>query len=153
MRVAFRVLGTSCLLVLAACSNGNEAERFLASLSGQNEVPPQPSTFSSGLATFEASGDAISYAVTVQNITGVTDVQIHSGAGGVVGPAIADLYNGPTTGPIVSTTLTSGTISASNLSAISLDSLKALMRSGNAYVNITTTARPNGEIRGQVIPN
>lgn len=152
MRVAFRVVGVVCLLALAACSS-DSGERFIASMTGLNEVPPQPSVLASGLATFDASESQIDFSITVQNITGVTDVQLRSGAPGVVGPAIADLYNGPTTGAITSATLTSGVISASGLTAISLDSLKVLMRSGNAYVNLTTTAQPNGEIRGQIIPN
>ena len=152
MRVAFRIVGVVCLLALAACSSDN-SERFVAGLSGLSEVPPLPGVLASGIANFDATESQIDYSITVQNITGVTDVQLRSGAPGEVGPAIADLYNGPTTGAIASGTLTSGVISASGLTAISLDSLKVLMRNGKAYVNLTTTAQPNGEIRGQIIPN
>ena len=39
---------------------------------------------------------------------------------------------------------------AATRSRIPFDSLVVLMRNGNAYVNLHTTAFPGGEIRGQI---
>jgi hypothetical protein len=37
------------------------------------------------------------------------------------------------------------------VSNISFDSVLVLLRNGNAYVNVHTTAVPGGEIRGQIV--
>jgi hypothetical protein len=141
------------LLAIGACSGSGPGElHFLAVLSGGNEVPPII-TLSGATASFTASGDQIGYAIQVQNITGVTDAGIYLGAAGVVGPKVADLYSGATSGPIASGSLVTGTISASGLTALSLDSLTVLMHNGSAYVNIITATLPNGEIRGQIYQN
>jgi hypothetical protein len=40
---------------------------------------------------------------------------------------------------------------AANLPAgVTLESLKTLLASGNAYVDVHTTANPAGELRGQI---
>jgi hypothetical protein len=46
-----------------------------------------------------------------------------------------------------------GTFTASSFIGISMDSALVLMRVGKAYVNVATNSLPNGEIRGQVVPN
>jgi len=149
-----RLIGMAGACLLAACSStGPGGERFLAVMSGLNEVPPITAAVSAGTASFTVAGDHVDFVITVQGITGVTDARLQSGAAGEIGPVLVDLYNGPTTGTITSGTLTSGTITASNLTALSLDSLKTLMRTGHAYVNVTTSGVPSGEIRGQIFPN
>lgn len=155
------------LPVLAAC--GDDAattpapERWTATLSGANEVPPATTT-ATGSATFEAVGDtAISYAITA-TISGVTMGHIHTGAAGVNGGIMVWLAppNGTSAqaaSGAINGQLSTGRINASWIrgvggqAAISLDSLKKLMRTGNAYVNIHTSAFGGGEIRGQVRSN
>ncbi len=143
---------TVSAVLLAGCSeSGPSAERYVVNLSGLAEVPPA-ATNAGGVATFTVEGSAISFALTVQNIVNVTAAHIHQGGATETGNAIVELYGGPTTGVITSETLATGTITAAGLAAISMDSLLALMRTGSAYVNVHTTARPAGEIRGQIRP-
>jgi len=140
------------MAVVSCGGTGPEGDRFLAVLSGGNEVPPLV-TLSGATASLTHSGNEISYDITVQNIAGVTDAGIYVGAAGVVGPKVADLYSGSVSGPIASGSLVSGTITASGLMAISMDSLSVLMHNGGAYVNIITSTLPGGEVRGQIHPN
>ena len=138
---------------LVACSDsGLGGERFFAVMSGQNEVPPITGT-SAGTATITASGGTLDYAVTVQSIVGVTRAAIFRGAGGATGTATAELYASAPTGVIASATIASGTLSAADITGITMDSLIALMRGGNAYVQVYTQSLPNGEIRGQIHAN
>ena len=75
---------------------------------------------------------------------------IHNGAPGIAGPIVVTLYNQAASGTINGVFAT-GSLTAANLPAnVTLASLKTLLLSGNAYVNVHTTANPSGEIRGQV---
>lgn len=142
------------LMAVVSCSDsGPGGPQFLALLSGLNEVPPVLAALAGASASFTPNGSNIDYVITVQNITGVTGAGIYVGAAGVVGPKVADLYAGGTTGAIASGTLVAGTLTPAGLTAVSLDSLQVLMQNGGAYVNIQTTAQPSGEIRGQVYHN
>ena len=144
----------AAVLGLAACGGTDPGgEQFLAVLSGGNDVPPNFTTLAGATVNFTARGGAVDYVISVQNISGVTDAGIHVGAAGAVGPLVFDLYAGGTTGSISSAVLATGTITASGLTALSLDSLKTLMRAGGAYVDITTVSQPGGEIRGQIHSN
>jgi hypothetical protein len=89
------------------------------------------------------SDDATSlyYRVLVQNISGVSAAHIHRGAAGVNGPVIFTLFNG--SGTFDPTHPVSGTVTLSNNDVFDL-------LGNNFYVNVHTTANPNGEIRGQV---
>ncbi len=153
------------LVGVAACEDDDPAapaaERFTATLSGANEVPPATTT-ASGSASFTAVGDtAISYTITVNGLTGVTMGHIHTGAAGANGGVLVWLLPPNGTAPqaasgTVNGTLSTGTITAawirglSGAPAISLDSLKRLMRTGNAYVNLHTSTFGGGELRGQI---
>ena len=45
-----------------------------------------------------------------------------------------------------------GTFTSTTNPAVSMDSLVALLRTGDAYVNVQTAKHPAGEIRGQIKP-
>ena len=94
------------------------------------------------------------FRIDVAGITDVSAVHIH-------GPAAADANAGVLVGlcnsgsapacaaGTVDGVLASGT--AGSVSGVSFDSLLVLLRNGNAYVNVHTTANPGGEIRGQIV--
>ena len=141
---------------------------WTARLKGSNEVPANDSR-AHGAATFRivwgdsigttTSGEdslaieSIEYRVRVSNLNDLTAGHIHSGAEGVVGPVVVDLHATTTTGRS-SGVVAEGTIRASDLTGtltgMTLWDLVRLLRSGDAYVNLHTTAYPGGEIRGQV---
>jgi hypothetical protein len=164
-----RILRATALVLAlgatAACDDEEPAapaaERFSATLSGANEVPPVTTT-ASGTANFTAVGDtAISYTIAVNGLTGVTMGHIHAAAAGSNGGVVVWLLPPNGTAPqaasgTINGTLASGTITAawirgiSGAPPISLDSLKRLMRTGNVYVNLHTSTNGGGELRGQI---
>jgi hypothetical protein len=140
------------LLLVTSCGLGDgPGEPFLALLTGANELPPTGGS-ASGQASFKHHGSVIDYSITVQFIAQVKTAAIYAGAD-TTGAKIADLYTGPVSGTITSGVLAAGTLGAASFGAISLDSALVLMRKGLAFVNVTTTALPSGEIRGQIYPN
>ena len=120
---------------------------YVATLNGANESPAKavPGT---GNATIVKKNGVYTYTITYTGMTGaLTGAHIH-------GPAAAGVNIGvivpfATTGAAASGTLT-GTFTGTNTAAISPDSLDVLMRTGNAYVNLHTSANTGGEIRGQL---
>jgi hypothetical protein len=156
------------LSVLAACKSdggssvlGPPSQKFSATLTGASTVPAATTT-ASGIASFETVGDtAISFTLEVTGITGVTQGHLHSGVAGANGTTLVWLLpvNG-TSGQTPSVPLTgvigTGTIVQSWIrggTPISLDSLKSLMKSGKAYVDVHTSTLPAGELRGQTGPS
>jgi len=154
-RMARIVLATFALAgSIAACGGDDDpAEiRYTATLSGANEVPARTTT-ASGTATITEDNTALNYTVNVAGITAVTAAHIHVGAAGVNGGVIAPLFGtttptGAMTGVLATGTITQSTITATN---VSMDSLRVLLRNGNAYVNVHSSTYPGGELRGQVV--
>ncbi|SFD58353.1 CHRD domain-containing protein [Chitinophaga sp. CF118] len=113
-----------------------------ASLNSGNEVPSNPT---SGTGTLSGTYNPSTYKVTYTlTWTGLTDVPI---AMHFHGPALAGVNAGvevPITG-FASTA--SGTLSSSATFSVSQGTE---LTDGKMYVNIHTTAYPNGEIRGQI---
>lgn len=152
-----RISGVVLLASAIACSGGEstgglEAERtFTVTMTAAEEVPAPKPTSATGTAQVILYQSGIEFQLSAQNITGITMAHIHSGALGVAGPVVVTLFlPGSPTGN-VSGVFASGTLSAANLpGGVTLESLKALIISGNAYVNVHTSANPTGEIRGQL---
>ena len=143
--------GSLCLLLAVGGVGCGEADpsSFAVTLTAANEVPPTTSA-ATGTATFVLNGDAtVQYRIEVHSITSVTGAHIHSGGPTATGPVRVTLFSGPTSGAIDGE-LAQGTFDASDVVGISFDTLLDEMRDGMAYVNVHTTANPNGEIRGQV---
>jgi hypothetical protein len=136
-----------------------DATNFRAHARGSEEVPPID-TRAQGQAIFQlsADGDALSYQLNVANILNVLQAHIHQAPAGEGGPVVAWLYpSGPPATLIPGRSqgvLAEGVITSADLvgplAGMDLDDLLADLRSGNAYVNVHTTANPPGEIRGQI---
>jgi hypothetical protein len=127
-------------------------QKFTASLSGDQEVPPNTST-AKGWAWFKPTGDSVGYQVNATGLDKVSMAHIHGGKTGENGDPIAMLQIMQSSGPI-NGTLAQGSITSSDLmgslAGKSVSDLVSKMQSGEAYVNVHTEANPNGEIRGQI---
>ena len=142
----------------ASCSNGistgglDVEQSYAIVLAPANEVPAPKATNASGTATVLVYPSRIDFQLSAINITGITTAAIHSGGSGVAGPVVVTLFRPVVeTGP-VSGVFAVGSLDASNLPpGVTLESLKALLLSAGAYINVHTLANPNGEIRGQLV--
>lgn len=151
-------LAASLLVLLAACDDNDgvappATTNFRAPLTGAAERPTPVTTTATGTATLALRSDTISYRVEVAGINAATAAHIHAGGAEATGGIVVGLFAGPATASPFTGTLASGVITRStplNSTAIGFDSLVTLMRTGNAYVNVHTTGRPAGEIRGQI---
>src|SRR5262245_11635039 len=139
---------------------------FLAPTVGSQEVPARL-TDATGQALFkiENEGTAISYQLTVQDISNVVASHIHLGPVGVNGPIVVFLYGnaapggGPIEGHIAEGTFTKANL-IGPLAGQELSVLIEALRTGGAYVNVHTNDGvapintgpgdfPGGEIRAQ----
>jgi hypothetical protein len=131
---------------------GLTAERsFNVALTPAEEVPAPKPTTASGTAVVIIYADEIEYQLSAVNITGITMAHIHNGAPGVAGPIVVTLFQPASPTGAVNGIFASGTLNATNLPpGVTMASLKTLLLSGNAYVNVHTTNNQPGEIRGQL---
>ena len=158
MKHWIRTAAALTTLAAASCGGGNsigglDAENvFNISLTQSAEVPVPKATTASGSAQIVIYPERIEYEITGSSIIGVTMAHFHNGAAGVAGPIVVTLLNQPSSpSGTINGVITSGTLTSANLpSGVTLESLKTLLRSGNAYVNVHTTTNPSGEIRGQI---
>jgi hypothetical protein len=154
------LLATAALAV--ACDddddNGPQTTQFVAEMRGANEVPAVNTT-ATGRATAALTGNTLTYAVDVTGLSSrPVGAHIHVGATGVNGAIVLSFFPGGTatipdirSGTLVSSTsidLTSTTVAGLTITG---DSLRRLITSGNAYVNVHTQTNPGGEIRAQLV--
>jgi hypothetical protein len=154
------VLAAAAILAGAACGSDTTAPAlptvFTAALLGPNERPTPNTSTATGSATvtINESAQSITYTVTVNNLTTVVAAHIHTGRSDAAGPVVVNLLpTAPAAGPF-SGTLTSGTATMTNIATgvpVTFNSLVSLIRNGDAYVNVHTSAFPGGEVRGQLI--
>lgn len=133
---------------------------FKTHLTGAQEAPNPVETRAQGQAIFRLSedGTSLDYKLIVANIQNVTQAHIHLGERGVAGGVVVWLY--PSAPPAVlipgrsQGVLGEGTITAANfvgsLTGDPFSDLVDNIRNGNAYVNVHTTQKGGGEIRGQL---
>ncbi len=116
------------------------ARSFLASLKGSLEVPPNASTaLGAGAMVINPGTRQLAAAVLTSGISG-TAAHIHEGAPDVSGPIII---------PLAEVSPGSGLwLATATLSEAQFNSLQQ----GNLYFNVHSAAFPNGEIRGQILP-
>jgi CHRD domain len=161
-----RAILLAVMLALALAPTALAGDNFVATLSGDQEVPARD-TRAVGVAKFKLSkdGTALEFKVNVANIDNVFAAHIHCGAAGVNGPVGVTLFAGAPAGGSVNGTLAEGTITAPDAGNgcgwTDLAAVLAAIESGNTYVNVHTNdgvAPPNtgpgdfpgGEIRGQI---
>jgi hypothetical protein len=152
IRYALAALMASVALAQATIIN------FTLSMNGANEVPPTASTATGGAYASGISYDTgLKYlfinigfggAVGFVNLQGdFVGATINSGVAGATGPIVASLA--PNLTLITSKSgIFTGFIDYSTMGAAA----ETALLGGNQYVNITSTAFPGGEIRGQLIP-
>lgn len=126
------------------------ATELHASMNGDNEEPPV-TTDASGRASVGSTDTAITVTFNTTGLTDVIAAHIHIGAVGINGPVIFPLYSaadGPFTSPFTKTVTAADLLPAPGAETFA-EAIAAIKR-GGTYVNIHTTANPNGAIRGQV---
>jgi hypothetical protein len=143
----------------ASCSSGMSTggldveQSYIINLTPASVVPAPKQTSASGGAEILVYRDRIDFQLSAINITGITRAGIYNGAAGKSGPLVVTLFLPAVETGNVSGVFAVGSLDASNLpSGVTLESLKALLLSGNAYINVTTIANPAGELRGQLVP-
>jgi len=156
IRIKGTIFAIAATLVVIGITSGltNSAvaqeQKFVATLSGQEEVPPTTSQ-ATGMAEVTVTGESAEYSVNATNIQGVTAGHIHSGKQGENGPIVVTLFKNDSPTNEVSET---GSITADKLegpmAGKQLTDLVSAMNNGETYVNIHTEQNPNGEIRGQL---
>ena len=156
----FFALGAVMASLIAAPAVHSQTERFSASLSGANEVPP---INSAGTANFEMTiqPGAITFSLTFSDLSSPLSVaHLHFAPSKVAGGVMIFLCGGggqPACPAATSGTIT-GTITAANvtgpggqgIAAGDLDSALAALRDDLSYANMHTANFTGGEIRGQV---
>jgi CHRD domain len=166
MRRTIMLVGMLALGLLVLAPAAVAGDNFVATLSGDQEVPPRD-TQAVGVATFKLreDGTALEFKLNVANLDNAFAAHIHCGAVGVNGPVGVTLFMGAPAGGVVNGTLAEGAITAPDAGNAcgwtDLAAVVAAIRSGDTYVNVHTNdgvAPPNtgpgdfpgGEIRGQV---
>lgn len=149
------MVSAALLVAIVGCgsdsSMGSSTAVYVAKLSGAREVPAL-STSAAGTATFTRRGTSVSYTVTASGFTTPLTVgHVHIGAAGVIGSVIVTFTILAQSGTVATGLLDLGAPITQGNITISGDSLRTLLESGNAYVNLHSAAYPGGEIRGQIV--
>lgn len=149
--------GIAALALVTGCGGGSsigglDAEAsYQFALTAAAEVPAPKPTTAIGTATVILYPNSVDFQLSGGSLIGVTSANIHSGAIGVAGPIVVTLYQPASASGTINGTFASGSLTAANLPAgLTLAALKTLILSGNAYINVRTTANPSGELRGQI---
>lgn len=116
-------------------------------------------TTATGSSSVEVQSDAASFTLEVQNLSDVTVAHIHlAEQPGGSGPPVVWLYPSPKARQpepkpgVTDGELSSGTFEASDLvgplEGMTMEDLVAAINENRAYVNVHTSANPDGEISG-----
>jgi len=166
MRKTIMIVPILALGLLAPAPSASAGDNFVATLSGDQEVPARD-TEATGVAKFKVreDGTALLFKVNVADIENAFAAHIHCAAVGVNGPVGVTLFGGPVGGGAVMGTLAEGTITGpdpgNTCGWTDLAAVLAAMDSGDTYVNVHTNDGvppantgpgdfPGGEIRGQI---
>ena len=158
--IGFWAITALAVSILAASAAPSHAERFSASLSGDNEVPP---INSAGTGNFQMTirPDAINFSLSFADLSSPLSVaHLHFAPSKVSGGVMIFLCGGGNQPACPATTSgnITGTITAANVTGPTgqgiapgdLDSALEAVRDGLSYANMHTTNFTGGEIRGNV---
>lgn len=131
-------LAVGLVVVLAASANA-ALINYVFPIDGLQEVPPVATpAFGEGNVTLDTDTNMLSWSITYSGLIGSqTAAHFHQAAFGVNGPVVVNIGVAPS--PLVG-------------NAVITDAFETAMLAGDAYVNIHTSFKPGGEIRGQVVP-
>jgi YHS domain-containing protein len=138
-------------------------------LAGAADAPPSARAFMTGdqaspavdsaglgyaIFTLNADQTACHFKVVVADLSDITAAHIHVGKMGVEGPPVVNLFTGPAKTGRFDGVLGEGDFDATDLmgplQGKTMKDLLTLARQRGLYVNVHTTAHPEGEIRGQI---
>ena len=141
------------VLFVTAGAVAAQPRNFRAHLVGAEENPAVDTTATGqAIFRFDGSVSSLHYKLIVANIEEVFAAHIHCGAVGTNGPVGVTLFGGSTV--TVNGILAEATVEAPNAgnacSWEDLGDVLVALESGDAYVNVHTSANPSGEIRGQI---
>lgn len=142
MRKLITTMLAVCALVSAQADHLSNRLTFAAKLSGANEVPAVSTTASGvGAMMLNSTRDTLWVNIAVTGLgNNITGIHIHKGAKGTNGNVVLDL------GPKLNKNIVRTFITGSGLTNIWNDLMTDML-----YLNVHTTANPNGEIRGQIM--
>lgn len=157
------IIGGTMATGSAAADGHDGVQSYSAELTGDEQVPPVE-TNASGHATFEVDAEQGEdhYKVHIDFICNATQAHIHLGEPGENGPVIAWLYPEDQQEPELiegrfEGTLAEGTLTEDDLvgplEGASFEEAIETVAAEGAYVNVHTEQYPEGEIRGQIIPD
>jgi hypothetical protein len=164
-RCVLSILLSSILAAAIAHGDGENPLplRFGAVFGSSGEIPVQTDASMWGQAgfAFDQQETAMVFVLTLGNGVNVTGVQLHCGSLNTFGPAIVPLLTfieGSWNGTLQVQATVTGTgiiqgvdcFSTIGRNIVTIPDLAAAMRDGNIFVNVTSVAFPDGEIRGQV---
>lgn len=141
------VVAVSAVVVIAALASvvlsRNSPHKFVFTMSGAEEVPPNSST-GSGNADVKIAGNQIKVEFSFEGLTGpLTGAHIHLPA--------APGSNAPVVFNIAPGVFPAGTPSPIKATFTITDEQEEIVRDGRSYLNLHTAQFPGGEIRGQVV--
>ncbi|TPW16057.1 MAG: CHRD domain-containing protein [bacterium] len=145
MKQIYRSLGLAALLVLTLVGAGVAQTNFVITMDGLQETPPvaTPAT-GTGTAVLNAAQTELTVSYSFSGLIGTQSNQhIHNAAPGLPGGVVKNL---PTGSPVIGFVWTS-TDATQPLTA----ALVAELLAERLYVNIHSTFRTGGEIRGQLL--
>jgi photosystem II stability/assembly factor-like uncharacterized protein len=130
-----------------------EEKSLISVLLGKNEKPPvETEGHGGGKFILNAGMDTLHYWIRINNLEcPFTEAHFHYGASGVAGPVVKDI----TTSFLMedSTSYFASGVWTKYDEEPLTPSLASELIAGNIYVNVYSTDRPTGEIRGQITQN
>ena len=158
-KVSVVLLGFVLLGLSSVALTGPAAEAlavpFIVVLTGSEEVPPVETDGFGWTGVLPVARNRMGlFGLSTFRLEYITDAHIHLGATGENGPVVVVLFDAGGTPVTKDGRLARGFLLAGDLvgplEGEPFAALVAEIEAGNAYVNVHTVAKPDGEIRGQL---